>query len=786
MIKRLKLDGPELLCWRSNNFYLHTYRIAMNPVSHSTLLSKANNCYYIQVDNALVITSGNEAAKTLRFESGKYLLDFFNQENCEKLTASFHEIKTDDQVLSVKTEIGLEKDEFEIDWNIAALTTQSATKTGFELLGVLSKEPLKKSPLEIDLSTTTASAPAEISAKNEKRVKAVVSKIKKILDSSLDMICVIDERGKFRSVSAASKKIIGYAPRELIGKSYVDFVYKEDVAKSKEATQNILKGVGITNFENRFIKKDGSLAYLVWSSRWEENDKRFYCIGRDATQKKAGEAALKASEEKYKILFYNHPVATWIYDVDTLLFLEVNDATLKQYGYSREEFLMMPLTAILSEQEADRYYNYHNHDEFFKQMHNGLWLHKKKNGQLFYCEITSTPIDYPGKQAKLVLAIDRTEQTIAEQELRKINEKYHFLSQAAFDAIWDWDLKSNQVDWNERAKEMFLVSDPSVLNMIDWWYNHLHDMDRERVITKLQKHIEQHIPNWEDEYMFKAGDDTYKYIYDRGYIIYNENNEPVRMIGAMQDLTERKSHENMLQKLNMSLERRAKELAESNEELERFAYVASHDLQEPLRMVTSFLQLIQKRYNDKLDSKGHQYIRYAVDGAERMKKLILDLLEYSRVNSSKVEFQQVDVNEIVQEVKKTYKSLLKETDGTVRAGEMPTIKANKTQILQLFQNLIGNAIKYRKDEPPVIDISVEEEKSFYKFKIADNGIGIQPKFYHKIFVIFQRLHNREEYSGTGIGLAICKKIVEKHGGKIWVTSEPGQGSTFYFNLPKSK
>lgn len=258
------------------------------------------------------------------------------------------------------------------------------------------------------------------------------------------------------------------------------------------------------------------------------------------------------------------------------------------------------------------------------------------------------------------------------------------------------------------------------------------------------------------------------------------------MIGAMQDLTERKGHENMLQKLNNSLEKRASELAESNAELERFAYVASHDLQEPLRMVTSFLQLLEKRYKDKLDNKAHEYINDAVDGAERMKRLILDLLEYSRVNSSKAEVEEVDVNDIVEDMKRIYKNFLKETKGTINTKKLPVVKGNKTQILQLFQNIIGNACKYKSDLPPVIDISFEEEKSFYKFGISDNGIGIDPKFFHKIFIIFQRLHNRDEYSGTGIGLAICKKIIDKHGGKIWVTSTPGRGSTFYFTLPKSK
>lgn len=255
---------------------------------------------------------------------------------------------------------------------------------------------------------------------------------------------------------------------------------------------------------------------------------------------------------------------------------------------------------------------------------------------------------------------------------------------------------------------------------------------------------------------------------------------------AVQDKSSSTANEEILQRLNISLERRARELAASNEELERFAYVASHDLQEPLRMVTSFLQLLEKKYRDKLDTKGHEYIAYAVDGAERMKKLILDLLQYSRVNSSKLNKEDVDLNAVVKEVQHLYKNLLQETKGTVNAKELPIVKANKTQMVQLFQNFVGNALKYRSAAPPLIEILYREEDNLYEFSVADNGIGIAEKFYDKIFIIFQRLHHRDKYGGTGIGLAVCKKIVDRYGGKIWVNSKEGQGSTFYFTLPKSK
>ncbi|TDH28814.1 PAS domain S-box protein [Segetibacter sp. 3557_3] len=383
-----------------------------------------------------------------------------------------------------------------------------------------------------------------------------------------------------------------------------------------------------------------------------------------------------------------------------------------------------------------------------------------------------------------VFFTDITEKKKSDQEVRTINERLKVVEKATKDVIWDWDLVNNRVIWNDNVMSMFGYVPENVNGNTRWWFDNLHPDDRKRVIGNLKRHIREQLVNWQNEYRFRCANGAYKYVYDRGFAIYAQSQRPSRMIGTMQDLTERKASEFILKKLNNSLEKRAKELAASNDELERFAYVTSHDLQEPLRMVTSFLQLLQKRYRDKLDAKAHEYIGFAVDGAERMKGLILDLLEYSRVNTNKSELEQVDLNEVAANVLLTYKQLLSETDGSIDITSLPMIKGNRTQLTQLLQNLIGNALKYRRAEPPRIQVTVEEHPQEFEFAVIDNGIGIEERFYHKIFVIFQRLHHKNEYSGTGIGLAICKKIIEKHGGRIWVESEPGEGSTFYFTLPK--
>lgn len=232
------------------------------------------------------------------------------------------------------------------------------------------------------------------------------------------------------------------------------------------------------------------------------------------------------------------------------------------------------------------------------------------------------------------------------------------------------------------------------------------------------------------------------------------------------------------------LEDANKKLEISNRELEQFAYVASHDLQEPLRMVSSFAQLLSKRYEGQLDDDADDFIEYIVEGAQRMKYLIDDLLTISRLHNTTGEFKETDMNRVLEDVLLSMKSTVESENATITSDELPTIKCDPSQIGQLFQNLISNAIKFH-DKPPEIKISVEEFPDKWKFGVSDNGIGIHPDHQEKIFDVFKRLHTREEYEGTGIGLSICKRIVEIHGGKIWVDSKLGEGSTFYFTIPKN-
>ena len=238
-----------------------------------------------------------------------------------------------------------------------------------------------------------------------------------------------------------------------------------------------------------------------------------------------------------------------------------------------------------------------------------------------------------------------------------------------------------------------------------------------------------------------------------------------------------------LVRAQQSLEESIAELARSNADLQQFAYVASHDLQEPLRMVASYTQLLARRYKGKLDSDADKFIGYAVDGAIRMQRLINDLLTYSRVTAQDKVFERVDCNGLLEEALSNLRVAVEESRAVVTHDPLPTVMADGGQLGQLFQNLIGNAIKFRGKEPPQVYVSAERRTGEWLFSVRDNGIGVDPQYAERIFVIFQRLHNREEYPGTGIGLALCKKIVERHGGRIWVASQTGQGATFHFTLP---
>ena len=378
---------------------------------------------------------------------------------------------------------------------------------------------------------------------------------------------------------------------------------------------------------------------------------------------------------------------------------------------------------------------------------------------------------------------DITEKKRLEAALRQSEEQFRGAFEYSAMGLALIDLNKDWIQINDSLCSMLGYTKAELLNLSFTDITHPDDLEID--VQNVEELIAGKIESFklEKRYFHKNGNIIWALLVvskvkDRHGIVNH-------LVAQIENITQRKESEQALATLNNELTIRAEQLAESNRELERFAYVASHDLQEPLRMIGSFLQLLQKKYGTSLDSKANEYINFAVDGAKRMKDLILDMLEYSRVNTNTIDRTEIDLNQILDEVKLNLLATISSNNATLEVSRLPVIKGIKLHMLQLMQNLVGNALKYRDpNRDPLIKINCIEKSNEWEVMISDNGIGIDSKFYEKIFVIFQRLHNKTEYSGTGIGLAICKKIVDKHGGRIWVESELGLGSKFYFTLPK--
>lgn len=319
--------------------------------------------------------------------------------------------------------------------------------------------------------------------------------------------------------------------------------------------------------------------------------------------------------------------------------------------------------------------------------------------------------------------------------------------------------------WGRRCEDVY--ADPTA------WISAIYPDDRERVEEAWWRKCAT--GGYSEEYRMLRPDGSIRWIWDRSVPVRDKDGDVYRIVGIAEDITRRKRDEQELKDAAAALER-------SNEELEQFGYVASHDLQEPLRMVTSYLQLLERRYRGKLDADADEFIHYSMDGAQRMQQLISDLLLYSRLGTRGEAFSPVDSNEVIADVLRNLKVLIAQERAEVTHDDLPKVTVDRGQVVQLFQNLVGNAIKYHGDEAPKIHISAAKSTGGWVFSVRDNGIGIDAKWSGRIFGMFQRLHTPDEYSGTGIGLAVCKRIAERHGGTIWFDSEVGKGSTFSFSI----
>jgi PAS domain S-box-containing protein len=493
---------------------------------------------------------------------------------------------------------------------------------------------------------------------------------------------------------------------------------------------------------------------------------------------KADEATKKYSDLYSEINDFT-PVAFFTLALDGRI-LEVNRKASELLVLEREKLTNWNFLSFLSA-ESTVIFNECLRDLFNPTGKSECEIHMiKADKSKIYARIEATLSKQ--KDKCLVMAMDITERILMEEAIRNSEKKFRESEKKLTLALengkigfWEWSLDNDMIVWDHRMEGIFGFEPGAFDGKRSTFENLIHEDDIDNFRLSMNHAISSEENSMESVFRIRDRIGKCKYIMTNAVVI-KDNNKPVTITGVCFDVTKiQEGAEKHIVKLN-------EELLRSNNDLSQFAYITSHDLQEPLRMVTSFMQMLQRRYEDKLDEDAVEYIHFAVDGAKRMYELLNGLLAYSRIQSREHEFSKTDLNKVFEKVRLNLNLIISESDAEISCDNLPVINADETQMGQLLQNLIENGVKFSSRKPKITITSLENYEE-YIIKISDNGIGIEPQYHDRIFRIFQRLHPYNEYKGTGIGLAICKRIVERHGGKIWVESVPGEGSAFLFTIP---
>ncbi len=595
----------------------------------------------------------------------------------------------------------------------------------------------------------------------------------------------------FSYVSPQVEKITGYTQSEWMSEPdfWKNHIHPEERDRMVSFCHSETVSMRDHIFDYRFRKKDGSYIWLNDRVKVMIKDGKPVKLSGlmiDISHEKSLSQALKDETLLNQSLVQQLPSVFFLFD-EQGKFLLWNKKLEVLSGYDAAEVESLRPQDFFAEEHHEMILE-EIENVFLKNDGKGMELEVlHKSGKKVPVLISATPIKYQNKNCVFGAGLDITDLVESKKALAESNQRYQILSRATNDAVWDFDSIRGELFWAEGFHTLFGYDLESIEPSLDFLISKIHPEDRGRIFLKIQDLMNPQNTqvNWLEEYRFERADRTYAYVVDKAVFVRDKSGQVTRVVGAMQDITERKAYETSLTNLNAKLEQHVRELALSNLELEQFAFVASHDLQEPLRMISSFLMLLSTKYSDQLDDKAQKYINFARDGAKRMQQIILDLLELSRVGKASEATVAVDTAELVSEVESNYKKLIHETKAELIHLDLPVVISYRTPLMQIFQNLIGNALKYAKpDTKPTVTIGSQEKPKEWVFFVKDNGIGIEEEFFEKIFVVFQRLHRAEEFEGTGIGLAIVKKAIDFLHGKVWVESKLGEGSTFYFSFPK--
>jgi PAS domain S-box-containing protein len=586
-------------------------------------------------------------------------------------------------------------------------------------------------------------------------------------------------------------RIFGVSPDTFVltAETFVGLIHPDDRAAMQAWIGACLAGLGPPDLEYRFSLQDGSVRYINGRGHIVQQDAekklvRVVGVVQDITKRKLAEDELRTKEALLSESQRIAQLGSWDWTVQAGTSVMVwTPETYRLFGVS-------PDTFVLSSETFQTLI--HPDDQASMQ----AWMSAclaglgppdlefrviQPDGSVRYINGRGHMVqqDAEKKSMRMVgVAQDITERKRAEDELRTqeglLSESQHIAHLGSMD--WTVQAGTSVMVWTPETYRIFGVSPDTFVPSSETLQTLIHPDDRAPMQAWLSACLAGLRPP-DLEFRVIQPDGSARYINGRVHIVQQDaEKKSIRMIGVAQDITERKL-------AVAALLQRTEELARSNTELVQFAYVASHDLQEPLRMVSSYVQLLARRYSGKLDSDADEFIAFAVDGAKRMQNMINDLLAFSRVTTKGHEFKPVEADTALKLALANLKVAIEESQASVTFDPLPVVNADSAQLTQLFQNLIGNAIKFRRKEPPQVHVSVEKRAKDWEFSVRDNGIGIEPQHLERIFVIFQRLHTAAQFPGTGIGLAICKKIAERHGGNLWVSSQPGVGSTFHFTIP---
>jgi len=613
------------------------------------------------------------------------------------------------------------------------------------------------------------------------------AKYRGLMEAAPDAMVVVNAAGEIVLLNLQAEKQFGYRRDELIGqrvKNIIPSGFAERLIAdgTRSAAEALSQHIG-TGIELSALRKDGTeFPIEIMLSPLESAEGILVTAAiRDSTVRKEAEKHLAEMEGKYRGLLEAAPDAMVVVNEGGKIVL-LNLQAEKQFGYRRDELVGQKVTNIIPEGFAERLIfdgTRSAAEALAQQIGTGIELSaKRKDGSQFPIEIMLSPLQ--STEGILVTAAirDITVRKTAEKHLARMEGRYRGLLEAAPDAMALVNQGGTIVLVNAQTEKQFgyrrdeLVGQP-VRNIIP---EGLAEQLIADVLHSAGDASSQHTHTAiELDGRHKDG----KQFPTEIMLSSLKSAEGALVTMAIRDITTRKQAEALLLQ-------KVEELNRSNEELGQFAYIASHDLQEPLRMVASYTQLLARRYKGRLDADADEFIAFAVDGANRMQRLIQDLLEYSRVGTQGQQLVETSSEAAFEQATANLRGAIDESHAQVTHDVLPRVLADEGQLTQLFQNLVGNAIKYHGSEAPRVHVSsARDGTAKWLFSVQDNGLGIDSKYFDKIFGMFQRLHKREEFDGTGIGLAICKKIVERHGGRISVESRLGHGSTFRFGLANS-